>query len=539
MTIREKIKEEIRKAIAKIGVPFLDFAIEVPKKEQGELSTNVAFILAKSKKRSPFDVAKELRDILLDSDIFSDIYVAKPGFLNLFLKKEVWSEFFHNICISKDLSIPKPYFGKKAQIEFVSANPTGPLHVGHGRIAAFGDALSLILEALGYRVEREYYLNDAGSQMEILGKSLYLRCKEILGEKVEFPEDFYKGEYLLRIAKDFLKEKGRDFIEREKDISTFSDFAKNKILSWIKDDLSRFGVSFDNFFSERSLIEDGELEKVISELEKEGYLYRRDGAIWFRGKDDKDRVVLRKDGTPTYFATDIAYHKRKIERGFDKLIDVWGADHHGYIPRLKNAIYAISKRDDLLSVILVQMVNLMESGKPISMSTRKGEFVTLRELIEEVGVDAARFIYLTRRAESPLDFDIELAKKSSLENPVYYVQYAHARICSIFDMGTKKGFMFNPSDVNLSLLEEDEFDLLKKVSLFPDVVLLAGTSFEPCKLTTYLLELASLFHAFYNQRRVLVEEKKVANTRLYLIEGTKRVLNFGLKLLGVSAPERM
>jgi arginyl-tRNA synthetase len=428
----------------------------------------------------------------------------------------------------------------------VSANPTGPLHIGHARGAVVGDVITNILAASGFAVFREYYINDAGNQMNNLGKSVLFRYLNLLGEDIEFPEGCYQGDYIKDLAREIIDKEGNIYRAKNKEevLRIFTDYAANAILNEIKEDLKSFGVVFDNYFSERNLYEDDQVGKLLTELEEKQFVYRDEGTIWFKTTDfgdEKDRVVVRKNGEPTYFAADISYHQNKYLRGFDTLIDIWGADHHGYIPRMVACVEALGHKKDSLKIVLVQLVNLLRDGKPVPMSTRAGEFVTLKEVVDEVGKDAARYNFLMRRSDSHLDFDLELAKRQSNENPVYYVQYAHARICSILrnaDEQDQEIPRYDEVDLrNLKLPEE--VNLIKAVTRFPEVIEGAALALEPHRLTFYLNDLAALFHSYYNKYRVLSDDEGLSRARLFLIKSILTVLKNALRLLGVSAPERM
>lgn len=523
--------------------------VEVPKEEEmGDLATTIAFSLASTEKRAPIQIAKTILEHFKDDmGIIDKIEVAGPGFINFYIKKVFWHEQL--IRIDKKgtaygrLDIGK---GEKVQVEFVSANPTGPLHVGHGRGAAVGDALTNLLKAVGYDVQKEYYINDIGTQMETLGRSTYIRYLQTLGRDIPFIEGGYQGDYIRDIAKKIIESQGNRFLDiPEKEcIPFFTDYAQKSIMEGINEDLNNFGVIFNNWFSESSLYRGGEVDKVLKELKKNDYAYERDGAQWVNTSsfgDDKDRVVVRKNGQTTYFASDIAYHRNKYKRGFKKVIDIWGADHHGYVPRMKAVVRILGYPEDSLSVLLVQLVRLLRGGEPVAMSTRAGEFVTLREVISEVGRDAARFFFLMRRCDSHLDFDLELAKKESSENPIYYVQYAHARICSIFKEAEKRGVRSEPGDaVDLQLLTlPEELRIIKQVTLYQDLLKTSAALLEPHRLTFYLQELAANFHNYYHKYRVVSEDEALTRARLVLARGIKTVLKSALDILGVSAPERM
>ncbi len=524
--MREKIKKLIFQTVKTDDV---NFNVEIPKEKKfGDYSTNIALVLSKRLKKKPIDLANEIKANLANSQFFKQVEIAPPGFINFFIKEEVFLDLFREIHTKK-----KDFFkinignNMRVLLEFVSANPTGPLHIGHGRGAVVGDVLSNLLKFTGFNVLKEYYINDAGNQMNILGNSIRLRVIQLIkGEKsVQFPEDHYKGEYIIEIAKEILEKYGESVLE--KDVNFFTEYGVKKILPQIIEDLRIFGVEFDNFFSEKSLFEKGEVEDVLKELNERGYLYEKDGALWLKVEGDEDRVVKRSDGTYTYFASDIAYHKNKYERGFDLLIDIWGADHHGYIPRIKSAIKALGLDQEKLKIILVQMVNLLRGGKKVKLSTRAGEFVTLKELVDEVGKDAVRFIFMTRKSDAHLDFDIEVAKLKTNENPVYYVQYAHARICSILRN-------CDTVDEVQKFSNRDEIELIKKVDDLKHIIKVAAKNLEPHLLTYYLIELAGLFHSFYNKHKVIGNKTRVA-----LVKCVKEALKLGLDLLGVEAPEKM
>jgi len=523
-----------------------EIVIEVPNHaDHGDYASNIAMALARDEKKPPRKIADILVRELSGSDNFFDrIEIAGPGFINFFINKDVWRESLRKIVSSGD-DFGKGTIGngKRIQVEFVSANPTGPLHIGHGRGAATGDAIASILTAAGFDVVREYYINDAGNQMDTLGRSVFLRYRELLGQTVEFPENCYQGDYIREIARDLITKHGDRYLEMpgEEAIRQCAKIGGDVILEGIKQDLADFGVVHDTWFSEQTLFDSGKVADSISYMREKGLLYENEGALWFRTTDfgdDKDRVVVRGNGVTTYFASDIAYHREKFTQGFDVVVDVWGADHHGYVPRLKSVVQGLGRNPDDLKIVLVQLVALLRDGAPVAMSTRSGEFVTLKEVVDEVGRDAARFFFLMRRSDSQLDFDLELAKRQNSENPVYYVQYAHARICSIFESAREKGL--SPSDGALACLgTPDEMSLIKTLSVFPEIVAGSALCFEPHRVPYYLQELAGQFHSFYNRTRVLGEDDELTAARLFLLQCTAQVLKNGLLLLGVSAPERM
>jgi len=526
-----------------------DITIEVPKiEEHGDYATNVAMVKARVFGEPPRKLAEKIVGRLQDREnLISDINIAGPGFINFFIKNSAWQEVIR-VIIKKAENYGKSNWGRGArvQVEFVSANPTGPLHVGHGRGAAVGDVIARVLEATGHKVSREYYVNDAGRQMEILGHSILLRYLELFGREVDFPEDYYQGEYIFDLAREIKEEKGDYYlgVEESRAIAELSEYGGKRILDEIKDDLNRFGIEYECWFSEKSLFENSSVSRTIEELKGRGLIYDKDGAQWFKSSefgDEKDRVVVRSNGALTYFASDLAYHKNKFERGFEKVIDVWGADHHGYIDRIKAGVKALGFSDEALEIILVQLVNLLRKGEPVAMSTRKGEFVTLREVMEEVGKDAARYIFLTRRSDSHLDFDLELAKEKSSDNPVYYVQYAHARICSLFRVAKEENIEVDWSrDVDLSLLNlPQEKRMMKILAQFPSVVNNSAIFLEPHRLPYYLNDLVSVFHSYYNKNRIISDNRPLMMARFWLARSIQIVIKNALNILGVSAPEKM
>ncbi len=523
--------------------------IEVPANpEHGDYASNVAMILASQARQNPRRIAEAIRENLTDPEgIIESSQIAGPGFLNFRIKDERWRQILLTILSQQEnygcLDIGR---AKKVQVEFVSANPTGPLHIGHARGAVVGDVLANLLQTAGYHVSREYYINDAGNQMNNLGKSVLYRYRELLGEKIEFPENCYRGDYIKDISADIIEKEGNRYLTRneEETIPHFNGFAGGVILEGIKKDLKDFGVTFDCYFSEKELYKENGVSNLLSSLQDKGFIYSDGETLWFKTTaygDEKDRVVIRKNGDPTYFAADIAYHQNKFARGFDMLIDIWGADHHGYMPRLWAAIQTLGHDKDDLKIILVQLVNLLRAGEPVAMSTRSGEFVTLREVLDEVGRDAARYNFLMRRSDSHLDFDLDLAKKQSNENPVYYVQYAHARICSILRLAQERG-MAPPAyeNSNLSLLSgPEERTLIKMMAGYPEMLEGAAKSLEVHRITFYLNELAGVFHSYYNKNKVVTDDAALSAARLVLIEAVRIVLKNALTILGVHAPEKM
>lgn len=552
--LRELIKNAVLELAEEKGIEIqkdIEVEVERPKREEhGDWATNIALQCAKVFGEKPRDLALGIVSKLGANPYIEKAEVAGPGFINFTLSSK-WIGKLLSDAIKKGSDYGRLDLGKgrKVQVEFVSANPTGPLHVGHGRGAAVGDVCANILAFAGWNVQREYYINDAGLQMDLLGKSTQARYFEICGEpsRVPFPEDGYKGAYIYELAQQIVEKEGRRFLEEppEESLPYFKDYACKVILDGIKKDLEDFGVNFDMWFSEKSLYEGDLVQKTLETLKKNGYAYDADGATWFKAtafSDDKDRVLIRSNGAPTYFMSDIVYHKNKFDRGFDMVIDVWGADHHGYIPRMKAAVQALGRSPEDLQILLIQFVNLLRGGKQVSMSTRSGEFVTLREVMDEVGVDAARYFFVMRRSDSHLDFDLDLAKSSTNENPVFYVQYAHARIHSIFREAKTRGVFLpeNLEEVDFSLLTSpEELSLIRKISVFPEEIAKAAEELAPHRVTFYLYDVASVFHSFYNAHRVLGVEPELEKARLCLVEAARVVIANSLKLLGVSAPEKM
>ncbi len=519
-----------------------------PNEDFGDYSSNLAMLLAKAERKPPLVIAERLRESLPAAPgVISEVRIEKPGFLNFYLETG-----FLAGALQEVLNRPAVFgrntlgAGKSVLIEFVSANPTGPLHVGHGRGAAVGDVLARILDASGFRVHREYYINDTGSQMRMLGTSTHLRYLESKGVEVAFPEDGYQGDYIREIAASpgYLDKVAAAGGESDEELRISVDVTGGITLERIRKDLKEFRVNFDNWFSEKSLYGSGKVGETVTALEKASKLYEKDGAKWLKTSgygDEKDRVVIREDGRPTYLASDIAYHLDKYERGFDRFINIWGADHHGYLPRIRASIEMLGNDPDRLDVLFVQFVSLRRGGKPVQMSTRAGQFEELAGVVEEVGVDAARFFFLMRSPDSALEFDLDLAKEESSENPVYYVQYAHARTCSLFRQaeakGVSKGDLAEVPAAGLALPEEHR--LLRAILEWPGVVRTAAERLEPHRLPFALIALAKRFHAYYNRNRILVDDPAVTRARLCLAKGVQAVAASGLKLLGVNAPEKM
>lgn len=558
--MKESLKELLEKALAEAralqrlkAMQTPPIILEVPKHEaQGDFATTLPLSLAKIEKRPPREIASILVSLLEGrSNAVEKVEIAGPGYINFFLTKDYWRQTLFEIHRQKEqYGKSAAEAGKKVQIEFVSANPTGPLHVAHGRAAALGDALARLLEAVGYQVDREYYINDVGGQMILLGRSTYLRYRALFGETHTLPEEGYRGDYVVEIAKRLKAEAGDRYLEgpEASHLPFFIRYAYKAILSSIQDDLREFGVSFDRWFSEAEIYQEKEVGAALAFLKSRDMLYEKDGAQWvatMRFGDDKDRVAVRKNGRKTYFASDIAYHRNKLERGYDRLINIWGADHHGYIARMKAAVSAMGYRPGRLTVLLHQLVNLLRGGKPVKMSKRSGEFVTLRAVIDEVGIDATRFFFLMRRSDSSLDFDLELAKKASNENPVFYVQYAHARLCSIVRMAQARGWEVESvirgvemKDLTL-LTHPEEAALIKQLALYPDLITSAAAALEPHRITAYLQTLAGMLHRYYFDCRVITGDEALTKARLFLITAVRIVLGNGLRLLGIGAPEQM
>ncbi len=539
-------------------------SLDAPKRpEWGDLASTVAMSLAASEHKAPHDIAQIIvENIPQREQLFDRVEIVRPGFLNLTVKPALWQEVLREIeSQAARYGRTAVGAGRRVLVEYVSANPTGPLHVGHGRGAAVGQAVVRLLDAIGYEAVSEYYINDAGRQMKLLGASVYARYQELSGQTIAFPEDGYHGSYITSLAQQ-LKEQ-LDPVAGEltpADLETrCRSLAYQKLLGLIRDDLMSFGIEIQSWFSETSLLESKTIELALEELKARDLLFQQDGAWWFRAStygDEKDRVVKKQDGEYTYLAADIAYHHDKLRRGYDLLIDVFGADHHGYIPRMQAVMQAYGHPKDRLHVVLVQLVKLLRDGVEVKMSKRTGEFITMREVLDEVGADAAKFYFLMRDSTTHLEFDLELAKQRSADNPVYYVQYAHARICSLWRVAASRG-VTRPSaeatDLTV-LMDPDELGLIKKLSSYPEVVQASALAFEPHRVTYYLQQLAALLHTFYNKHRVLPpeldqEHKESASTevltvkrtaaRLVLMGAVQQVLRNGLNVLGISAPEHM
>src|SRR3990167_5326716 len=581
--MKEKLLTLIQQSLSALSLSVADNTIQLSRTKDethGDFATNIAMLLAKPAGLKPRELAEKIVAHIPKSSIIEKIEIAGPGFINFFLVKN--SE--HGIireALAKKEAFGRANIGnhKRIHMEYVSANPTGPLHVGHGRGAAYGACVANLLSVIGCDVHREYYVNDAGRQMRILGASIWLRYAELLGCRIVIPSNAYRGDYVIDIAKKFLEMHGKKFLipvenvqtifptildnEENKDIfvdqlieniaaelgaaqfEIVRQFGVDEVTADIKNDLEEFGVVYDAWFTESSLFEKGWLQKGIDTLKKKGFTYEKEGALWFRATefgDEKDRVLVRKNGVPTYFASDVAYHTYKYDQGYDEIIDVFGADHHGYLPRIKAFLQGLQKDTDKLKILLVQFAILYRGAQRVQMSTRSGEFVTLRELRKEVGNDAARFFYVMRKPDQHLDFDLELAKSTSNENPVYYIQYAHARICSVWRQLTEKKLSWNKQNglaqLNLLTLPEEK-ELIAAIASYPELLISAGEQYAPHRIAHFLQTLAQHFHSYYNSHKFIVDDANLRDARLSLIAATQVVLKNGLTLLGVSAPDRM
>jgi arginyl-tRNA synthetase len=545
-------------------------------KKHGDLASNIALILAKPLKKNPQEIANSIRDSFITDEEITKIEVAGPGFINFFLSTKTHSEVLNEISAKKELFGKSETKNQNVLIEYVSSNPTGPLHVGHGRGAAFGSVLGALLKEAGFKVDEEYYVNDFGRQMNILAASLWLRYAQLFNESITMIENGYQGEYLISIAEK-LKEDHSDKFYRnydsivellkteiqddeiftdsvvvaiqsalENDFNFLRDFALQAILELIKRDLLDFGVEHNFWFSESSLydIKENQASQVdlaIEDLKSRGFVYEKEDALWFKSSefgDDKDRVLKRGNGEYTYFASDVAYHSKKYDRGYDRVINIWGSDHHGYTPRVQAAMEATNRDPEKLEIVYIQFANLLRAGKKVTMSTRSGEFITLRELMDEVTTEAARFFYINRKADQHLDFDLDLAKDQSKDNPLYYIQYAHARICSVLKKSNAQIMDLERADLTL-LDTEKEIEIQKTLNQYPALIERAAKSSEPHLLCYYLKDLSGLFHSYYNSEKFIIEDKKLMASRLFLLKGVKQVLANGLSILGIKAPEEM
>ncbi len=547
--LAQLLEEALAEAAARKMLPqvaFPEVNLEHPQKpEHGDYASPIALKLSRSVGLNPLKIAEILVSLLPPLEEVEEVWVAPPGFINFRLRKSWLIQQTEEILKAGeaygDLDLGQ---GRRVQVEFVSVNPTGPLHVGHGRGAVLGSTLSNILRACGFEVEREYYINDAGNQIEIFSRSLYSRYRQALGLPVELPPDAYQGEYLLKLAQEIAHERGNSLLQlpEEEAIRQIGHLGVQRFLQIIKQDLEMLRVEFDNWFSESSLYESGLFDKVMNLLQEKGFAEKRDGTLWFTSAElgeDKEAVLIRSSGMPTYFASDIAYHYDKfLVRGFDEVINIWGADHQGHVSRMLAAVRALGVPPERLKIIISQMVNLRRGEEEVKVSKRTGELITLRELVEEVGADACRFFFLSRSADSQMDFDLELAKRQAPENPVYYVQYAHARISGILRLARERGIDYHGGDVS-HLQEEAELGLISKLVLLPEVLELAALNLEPHHLPHYAQELAVAFHNFYEKCRVVSSDGALTQARLKLVEATRLVLTKLLKLMGITAPERM
>jgi arginyl-tRNA synthetase len=551
MKAKNYISEKLTALMAARGLELpAKTTIEAPKNAQhGDMATNIAMVMPREKGQNPRTVAEGIKaELLAACPEIEAIDIAGPGFINFTFRASFWEDVALTV-LDKGADFGRIDYGqgRKVQVEYVSANPTGPLHIGHGRGAAVGDSLTRILRFTGHEVETEYYLNDAGRQMRLLGLAVWVRYQQACGVEIEFPEDCYRGDYIKDISAALLAEKGKALLDlpEEEALDLCYERGMKDILDGIKQDLVDFRVEHQHWFSEKSLVDGGQVEATLNRLLAEGRAYEKDGALWFRSTDfgdDKDRVLKKSDGLLTYFASDIAYHDNKIARGFDMMVDIWGADHHGYVPRIKAAIEAMGKDREALQVILVQLVNLIQGGEQVAMSTRAGKFETLADVCAEVGVDAARFIFLSRKSDSHLDFDLDMVKQQSMDNPVYYVQYAHARICSLMRKAEEQGVELpEPSAELMAMLTTPEDKaLFKCLDAYEDTLELAARTLSPHHVSYYLMELAGLLHRYYTVHHILSgEDQDLLRARILLFRAVASVIGSGLDLLGVNAPERM
>lgn len=551
MRAKNYIQNALRDALRDMELTWSDrISVEVPKEENfGDMASNAAMVLSKHPGEKPVQLAERIKQRILETcPEIRDIEVASPGFLNFFFYPEFWQQTCLDILQNGE-NYGSLEFGQERSvlIEYVSANPTGPLHIGHGRGAAVGDSLARILSFAGYHVVREYYVNDVGRQVNILGKSVWTRYLQLLGIDAVFQEEFYKGDYIWRIAERVQNSYHRQLLDKRESeaVEICRDFALQFILQGIERDLVYFGAGQQNWFFESNLVEKNLVRDCLDFLYRQGYAYEQENALWFRSSslgDEKDRVLKKSDSELTYFASDVAYHSEKFQRGFDLLIDVWGADHHGYVPRIKSAVQALGHSNNSLQVIMIQLVSLLRNGEYVSMSTREGNFETLGDVCSEVGRDAARFILLSRKSDSHLDFDLDLLKKKSMENPVYYVQYAHARICSVFDKAAGKKLVLGEANSGIlaNLNTAEDLRILKALERFPEVLEGAAGNLSPHYITYYLQDLAGMLHRYYNKHQILNSKNpELEQARLHLIACVARVISNGLFLLGVNAPESM
>ncbi len=544
MTTQEYIEQQLKRFLEEKNIEGVEIILERPKEEKfGDFATNLAMQLARHLRKNPRQIAEEIKDfVALDPQFISKIEIAGPGFINFFASNEnLYTQLAQILQQKEEYGKGSQGKGKTAQIEFVSANPTGPLTIGHGRGAVLGDTIARLLEALQYKVTREYYFNNAGRQMRILGESVRLRYLQLCGQKIDFPEDYYQGNYIVDIARAIFEQKG-DSLKDETDVTFFKDFAERLIFDDIKKTIKRLGFEFDVFYNEKSLYDEGKIDEVVEGLRQKGLVAERDGAVWFLTSKlgfEQDRVIIKSTGEPTYRLPDIAYHVEKIKRGFDLIVDLFGADHIATYPDVLAAVKALGYDAERIKVLIHQFVTLFEGDEKVKMSTRKANFITLDELMDEVGVDVTRYFFLMRSMNAHLNFDLTLAKKQSDENPVFYIQYAHARISSILRLAEERKIKTDsPGDLKL-LQTREEINLIKHLVMFPQVVEKSALNFEPHRLVNYLFDLATNFHKFYTECRVISDDQSLTLARLQLIKATQIVLANGLKLLGISAPEHM
>ncbi len=552
-TVKQRLAELLAQAVSDAqqsgklpSVVLPEVVIERPQNpEHGDYASSLPLKLARATGVNPLAIASDIVGLMVPGSEIAHVAVAPPGFINFTLKNDWLTEQVDSILLAED-SYGNTDSGKgsRVQLEFVSVNPTGPLHVGHGRGAIMGSTLANVLAAAGCNVEKEYYINDAGSQIDAFYRSLYARYQQCLSIEAEMPSDGYLGSYMIDLAKEIIAEEGDRFLNLPEGeaVSQLGQLGLERIIQQIKGDLERLGVSFDVWFSERSLHDNGQYQRALSLLRQGGYITEKEGATWFVSTalgEDKDNVVVRGDGSPTYFASDIAYHYNKfLERKFDRVIDIWGADHQGHVSRMKAVVGALGIAPERLGVIISQMVTLRRGDEMVRISKRSGDIITLREVMDEVGTDACRFFFLSRSADSQMDFDLELAKKQSADNPVYYVQYAHARISSILRLAQEKGIDYGEGDVSL-LTAEPELTLIRQMLRLPEIVEIVVHTLEPHHLTYYAQDLATVFHSFYKQCRVVSQDEVLTKARLKLVEAAKIVLAKSLHLMGMTAPEKM
>lgn len=556
-TIREIVVSAVRRAVDDNALNLKeipDFVIEVPQDENhGNFAANIAMLSAKQARMAPRKIAEQIVERLTLPPIIEKAEIAGPGFINFFLKPTFLNEtIFDVLKLQEDFGKQDIGKGKKVQVEFVSANPTGPMHMGNARGAAIGDTIAKVLQMTGYDVTKEFYINDAGNQIQNFGLSLEARYLQHFGKEAEIPEGGYHGQDVKEHMEKLIEKEGDRFLdmESEKRRAYFIEYALEKNIKRMKEDLAKFGVHFDIWFSERTLHNSNKVKETIQILTDRGYTYEKEGALWFAATKfgvPKDEVLVRKNHLPTYFATDIAYHKDKFDRGFDHVINVWGADHHGHVARMKASLAALGYDPDKLTVVIMQLVRLYRDGKVARMSKRTGKAVTLSDIVDEIGKDASRFFFNMRSADTHLEFDLDLAVKQSDENPVYYVQYAHARICSILKQAKNQGIKLpeiadikeDEKDLPYILAEKSEINLIKKLADFPEEIKAAAENLAPYRITVYVMELAATFHSFYNSCKVLTDDEKLTKARLLLVMATRRVIQNALNVLGIQAPESM